>query len=225
MAAHGSATMRSPALWLNRHALPIPYPNVVILDMEQGKEAVYAEIDAFVRNMPEGATTGVNDSFSILDLSGFGLKRLFSNSWSIRSPGEVTVEIPDDLEIESVDSPLQLGEFDLTCSAGFGSPDSPRVYLDSLLQDKRYRIHVGHIHGRVVTGAMAFDNGDSVGIYSLFTLPEARNRGFGEAIVRSVLAESAHLPAMTNPSDMSSGLFSRLEFNPIGTRTIWITAN
>lgn len=225
MAAHGSPTLRSPALWINRHTLAIPYPHVIRFDTSKDDAADYSEIEAFIESRPQGAPTAVNDSFSSLDLSKFGLKRLFSSPWSFRQPGEVESKTLIDLEIESVESPEQLREFDLACSTGFGSPDSPRVHLEPLLSDTRYRTHIGRSNGRVVTGAMAFTNGESVGIYSLFTLPEARNRGFGEAIVRSVLAESATLPATTNPSDMSDGLFSRLGFMAVGQRTIWITAS
>lgn len=208
---------------MNRHTLPIPYPQIITLSLASGEQALSTEIESFIRSSPEGVPMGVNDSFSKLDLTRFGMKTLFSSSWSVRQPGTLTVDTPAELEIVPVETTDQLLEFDQACSAGFGSPDSIRVYLDSLLEDTRYTTHIGLNDGRVVTGVMAFDNGASVGIYSLFTLPEARNRGFGEAIVRSVLSKAAHLPAATNPSGMSDGLFSRLGFESHGKRTVWLT--
>ncbi len=224
LAAHGWPSKRTESLWMNRHTLLIPYPQVITLGLSNDEESLFDEIESFIRSRPAGTPLGINESFSRLDLDRFGLKRLFSSSLSVRQPGTLKVEVPHQLEIVPIETPGQLIDFDRANSTGFGSPDAVRVYLDPLLEDARFRIYAGVRDGRVVSGAMAFNNGVMVGVYALSTLPEARNKGFGEAVVRSLLKDSPDLPAMTHPSGMSNGLFSRLRFEAYGRQTVWVTS-
>jgi len=91
-----------------------------------------------------------------------------------------------------------------------------------LLNDGRYRFLLGRSEDELVSGALTFNDGESAGIYTLFTLPHVRGRGYGDAIIRAALSNSPDLPAITNPSDMSNNLFSQLAFSEIGTRTVWV---
>ncbi len=222
LAVHGSESRRSGALWLNDHAVQIPYSHVITLDEDAEEQAVSGQIEAFVQHRPSGAPVAVNDSFSNLDLSRLGMRRLFSDHWFVKPPGKAESVDVEGLEVTQVSTPDRLLEYDRACAIGFGEPDSYRIYLDELLADERHKIYVGRSDGRVVTGVLAFNNGQSVGLYSLFTLPDVRNRGFAEAVVRSAIADSDELPVSTNPSEMSNRLFKKLGFESIGQRTIWL---
>ena len=85
LAAHGHRSRIAGDLWFNDHELAIPYPNVISLAagaLERDSERT--RIEEFLTSRPAGAITGVNDSFSDIDLSAYGFKKLFTSPWSVR---------------------------------------------------------------------------------------------------------------------------------------------
>ena len=221
--ASGHPSTRTQYLWSNGHDLNLPYPNLITLADEHSADEMYSEIRTFMESRAIGKVTGVNDAHSSLDLGQFGLSVLFSSPWSVRQPAPAEVAGPDDLEIIEINNPAQLAEFEKSSHEGFGKEWRDRSYQDVLLDDSRFRFYAARIEDRVVSGVQAFNNGNSIGFYTLFTIPDARRQGFGDAVIRAGLSNSPHLPAITNPSDQSNGIFSRLGFDKVGTRTVWLT--
>lgn len=219
---HGSPTERTSTLWLNRHTPPIPYSHVITLDPEADAAETQSQVEAFIESRPEGAPIGVNDSFSNLDLATVGRKVLFSDLWFFREPGPCELRTPDELEIVTVKRAAQVAEFNRAEALGFGGEREADLYLAPIVEDRRHRLLIGRVDGELVCSVLTFNNGDSVGVYALSTVPYARNKGYGEAIVRAALLNNDELPAFTNPSSMSNGLFGRIGFREIGKRTIWV---
>lgn len=224
LTAHGVESERDSSLLLNSHTLPIPYANMISLRQVADDRSLISRVEAFVNQRPDGAPVGVNDSFSDLNLTEAGMKRLFSDAWSVREPGRFKSESAnhDSLQVETVRSSEQLRQFDHACAAGFGNTDAHPVYIEPLLQDARYRFLLGRLDGQPVSGVFTFNNGTMLGIYALFTLPGARRKGYGEAVVAAALADESDLPVCTNASSMSRGLFERLGFRSVGKRTVWV---
>jgi len=126
--------------------------------------------------------------------------------------------------VESVNTPAQLQEFDRVAAVGFGQPDADIVYSAPLLSDHRYGFYFIRHSNNVVAGIQTFTNNDSIGIYTLFTLPEFQQKGLATRLVEHALASEMNLPAITNPSDDSERIFEKAGFTNIGTRTIWLHA-
>ncbi|MDG0870453.1 GNAT family N-acetyltransferase [Candidatus Lucifugimonas marina] len=124
--------------------------------------------------------------------------------------------------IETVNTPAQLQEFDRAAAAGFGQPDDDTVYSTPLLTDPRYDFYFIRQSNKIAAGVQTFTNNESIGVYTLFTLPEHRRKGFAKSLVNHVLSLTPDLPAVTNPSEDSDHLFRNAGFSHIGTRTIWL---
>ncbi len=219
---HGSPAERTSTLWLNRHTVPIPYGQVITLDPEADATELQSQVESFIRSRPEGSPAAVTDSFSNLDLTAAGKKVLFSDPWFFREPGPCEPRTPGELEIVTVETAAQVTEFNRAEALGFGGERKVDPYLAPIIEDRRHRLLIGRVDGEPVCSVLTFNNGDSVGVYALSTVPGSRQKGYGEAIVRAALSEIDNLPAFTNPSSMSNGLFRRMGFREIGRRTIWI---
>ena len=222
--ALGSPGIVTPDLSTNPHTLEIPYPQVITRGGIDNSVAHSAEIEQFIASHPGDPTTGVVDSYSNLDLTQLGFDTRFSTQWAFRAPGEIELEhqataMP---EIEVVENVNQLFEFDRAAAIGFGQHGSQRVYADGLLKDRRYQFLFIRVANDIAAGVQTFTNDGSVGLYTLFTLPDYRRKRFASALVRAALSKSPQLPATTNPGDMSDKLFENIGFQNIGTRTVWI---
>ena len=220
--ALGSPGVVTSLLWTNSHQFKVPYGNAITLGGSDERDSHFEAISDFVPTLPAATVIGVGDSYSNLDLKPLGFDLLFSDPWCVREPGSIELTNPPDFMIEEAKSPDQLKEFDITSNAGFGSVGTERSYAENLLEDDRYRFFIGRSNSEAVSGVLTFNDGASLGIYTFFTLPEARGRGFGDAIIRAALAESTLLPAATNPSNMSDNIFKRLGFIRVGKRTVWL---
>lgn len=222
LASHGWPSTDTSVLSTNPHQLDIPFGQAITLGGRDQAAYQYDEIREFLARRPGRASTGVVDAYSCLDLSPLDFKVLFSDPWMVREPGPMEVATPDGLRVSEASMPDGLREFEAAAADGFESPNNVGMYLDGLLADPRYRFFVGRTGSKIVSGVVSFTDGQSLGIYSLFTLPHARRQGFGDAVIRAALSASPAVPATANASNMSFMLFSRLGFNEIGTRTIWV---
>ena len=199
--ALGSPGSETAYLSTNPHTFKIPYPQVITRGGADNLATHIAEIGEFLGAQPPGSPTDVVDSYSCLDLKPLGFKRWFSTDWSFRAPGAVeTGRVAKSTpKIHVVETPSELLEFDLAAAAGFGQQGGDRVYVDRLLTDDRYRfLYIKHA-GEIVAGVQTFTNSESVGIYTLFTLPDHRRKGFASELVHAALATEPQLPAITNP--------------------------
>ena len=220
--ALGSPGDFTPELWTNPHEFEVPYGQAITTGGEDRASDHYAAIEAFVSSQDRNAPTFVQDSYSNLDLKPIGFEVFFSTTWTVREPESAAPILPDGFVISTVETRDELSELDAATATGFGQAHGVVVYSDALLEDDRYSFYVGRSGGELVSGVLSFDDRKSVGIYSLFTLPERRRHGFGESLVRAALSDAPGLPAITNPGDMSSDLFMRVGFIEVGTRTIWV---
>ncbi len=82
-------------------------------------------------------------------------------------------------------------------------------------------IYVGRVNDEIVCGAMAYEGDYSVGMYTVFTLPSFRRRGYGEAIAWAVVCAFPALAVTTEPSESSTGIYQRMGFKEVGKYRIW----
>ncbi len=147
---------------------------------------------------------------------------LFVDPWLLRKPAPVNTITPRGLTVTRVKTTEELISFDQASAVGFAVEDTGTAYAAGLVEDDRYCFLLGRSHNEIVSGVLAFNDGGSSGIYTLFTLPAARRRGYASALISSALSRNPEYPATTNASTMSARLFRRMGFTQIGSRTIWI---
>jgi GNAT superfamily N-acetyltransferase len=220
----GSPGSQTTAFSTNQHTLNIPYPNGITIGQTDNQDSQMSQIRQMIAGRPSGAVTSMVDSFSSLDLTPLGFHTLFDTPWTFRhaSPVESLPIRQPQFRIETVNTPAQLQEFDRAAAAGFGQPDDDTVYSTPLLTDPRYDFYFIRQSNKIAAGVQTFTNNESIGVYTLFTLPEHRRKGFAKSLVNHVLSLTPDLPAVTNPSEDSDHLFRNAGFSHIGTRTIWL---
>jgi GNAT superfamily N-acetyltransferase len=123
----------------------------------------------------------------------------------------------EDLVVREVRSDVDLVRYQETAFAGFGFPaTSGRVFLtDRLLEMPSVRLYLGLAGGRPVCTSALCATGPVAGIYWVATLPEARGRGFGEAITWSAVRGGIGLGcrfASLQASAMGRPVYERMGF-------------
>lgn len=231
-AALGSPGTQTPYFAANQHTLDIPYPNGITTGGPDNSQSHVVQVQQLLAARPPNAETAIVDAYSNLDLTPLGFDTMFDSPWAYRNPAPLNPPPQIDRPIETVGTPDQLLRFDRAAAVGFNQPNADIVYSNPLLNDARYRFCFIRQSNEIVAGVQTFTNDESVGIYTLFTLPGHQRKGYATALVHEALKvapnevapnETApNLPAITNPNDNSDPLFTNHGFNHIGIRTVWI---
>jgi GNAT superfamily N-acetyltransferase len=121
------------------------------------------------------------------------------------------------LVVREVSSDEELARYQETAFAGFGFPaKNGRVFLtDRLLETPNVRLYLGTLGERPVCTSALCATGPVAGIYWVATLPEARGRGFGEAITWSAVRGGSALGcrfASLQASAMGRPVYERMGF-------------
>ncbi len=122
---------------------------------------------------------------------------------------------PAELAILRVDS-SNIDAFWQATEEGFEMPRSlvEVMYPTSILGEQSVRAFVGSLDGKPVATSLAVRTGDTVGIYSVATAPEARGRGIGTAMTWHLLrdADPGWTLAVLQASDMGRPIYERMGF-------------
>ena len=141
-------------------------------------------------------------------------------------PGRGLPPAPPGLRIEPVTDEVGLRVWEDVVVAGYPLPDvAPYlpggIYPSRVLTDGRFRFWLGWHDGRPVGVAAAFVSHGVNNVLIVATLPEARGRGFGQALTwRAALAEPG-LPAVLLSSDDGRPVYDRMGFFPLFRFTLW----
>jgi len=222
-------------VWATCRPTPFIYFDAIVLEPSAEAAAARALSERVVDCLAELSPTGVCDPFggfgspdARLQLVGAGFQPGEPQVWWVRTVGGRS-ELKDrvapapELTIERVRHADGLREFEAVSTAGFGLLPVPpfSLHAPGVLDDPRMAVWLGRVGGRAVTAAMSFIDGGLVGVYGVATLPEARRRGYGEAITRRALGVASGLPSVLQPSLMGAGLYRRLGYRPFATFSTW----
>ena len=135
-------------------------------------------------------------------------------------------EAPPGLRIERVDSPELLHIWEQTVSRGYpleGLEDAPAGTLaaPSLLADLHYGAWIGFVEDRPVVASSAWVAHGVVNVTLVATLPEARRKGYGEALTWAASRLDPALPAMLLSSDDGRPVYERMGYLPLQRMTLW----
>lgn len=165
--AHGRPGHFSDALWINRHAAPSFYPNVVTLHPDRQDEQ-FAAIAELAKSM---ARFAVKDSYSRLQLTQFGFSPLLSADWIIRETTNLPMprKHPNNLQWGIVQSLEELQSWEAAWSGGAVARN---VFPPALLDSGAVTLIAGWRDGRIIAGAALNRSERVVGWSNVFVPPE-----------------------------------------------------
>jgi GNAT superfamily N-acetyltransferase len=224
LAALGAAGVMGDYFWSNPHGFDIPYAHGATLGQASDRDRQRAAIKDLTA--ARSSTTVIMDSWAAHDLTSLGYRLLFADEWLVRASTPVrSPERPEDLSIERIETATVLAAFEAASMIAFGDAPADKagtLYAPTLLDDENFSFFAGRVDGEPAGGVLTFREAASLGIYTLFTLPDYRGRGIGTALVETALQVAPHLPAVTNPSSLSRRIFAGLGFESAGPRKLWI---
>ena len=133
---------------------------------------------------------------------------------------------PSGLRIARVSSPDLLHVWEQTVSRGYpleGLEDAPAGALapPSMLADPHYGAWVGFVEDQPAAAAAAWAAHGVVNVMMVATLPEARRKGYGEALTWAASRLDPALPAMLLSSDDGRPVYERMGYLPLQRITLW----
>ena len=182
--------------------------------------------DALVHRVTEffvgpGGGFQVWDLWGSVDLSGrgFGHGRA---PCMVRDPGP-GADAPPELTIERATDAASLLEAEGVTSSVFGirAVTPGDAFGEGLLGSDDLVIWVGRVDGRAVAASFAHVACDMVGVYAVAVLPDARRRGYGEALTWAATSYRPDLPATLQASSLGLPVYERMGYRTIGTFDIW----
>jgi ribosomal protein S18 acetylase RimI-like enzyme len=215
--------------WLRAFGVPTASDESVWRALAQPPVIYFGAITRRRDARPESLASGfgaVCDSWSTLDLGPYGFRRLASEPWFRRLPGELPAEDPpSELEILEARSPAEIEEFEAVSIRGFQDEDATvepgSIHPPSIVADPRMRMWLGRVVGRAVAASMSYRTDRAVGIFGVTTVSSARGRGYGTALTRAALLADTRLPAVLAPSPQAERLYQRLGFRRVGRLQKW----
>jgi len=162
------------------------------------------------------------DPWNCVDLARFGFERS-ATPCMVRAAGGTAPPRPAALKIVEVGDDRTLRDMNEVVMSGYGLPLSCSGFLwtAEVFGDSRYRAWVGYVDDRPVSTAAAYVGAGLVGVYVVATVPEARGRGYGEALTWVAAMSAPELDATLQASDMGRPIYERMGFQAIQTYTSW----
>jgi len=104
---------------------------------------------------------------------------------------------------------------------GLASAPAGTVTAESWLEEPRLRLWVGRVGNRPVSASSAWIEHGINNVALVATVPDARGRGFGEALTWRAARADPSLPAMLISSDAGRSIYERMGFLPLQRITLW----
>ncbi|MCV3238812.1 hypothetical protein [Mesorhizobium sp. ZC-5] len=212
--SHGVPGQFSADVWLQPRDGPAYYPNAVTLSASG--DGIAAQIERLSAARPNGFS--VKDSFDQLDLSEFGLRRLFRAEWvwlesdpppAAGGTGAIWKRIGTDGELQA---------FEAAWSAG--NPPHGRIFLPQLLEDATVSLLAARRDGRIVAGCIANRGPAGVTGFSNFFAPQAGRSAFrAEAVLQLRRMDGGAIAGYDNGEELA-GLLA-LGFRAVGSLAVW----
>ncbi len=136
------------------------------------------------------------------------------------APGPEAPPAPEELRIEAVSDEDSLDAFARAAFRGFGFPENAASLMlnPQLWSRPQVEAFVGSVEGEPVASAMLIVSGPVAGIYWVATVPEARRRGYGEALTWAAVAAGRRAGctvASLQASVMGRPVYERMGFQHV----------
>jgi GNAT superfamily N-acetyltransferase len=213
---------RADDVWFADLKAPVPAPPnnaTLVRPFDGAADALVDRLTTFF--VGPGGGYQVWDLWGSLDLSahGFGHGRA---PCMVRDPGPAA-DAPPELSVErAADAAALLEAEDVTGSVFGARAVTPGYTLgEGLLGSDELVIWVGRVDGRAVATSFAHVACGMLGVYAVAVLPDARRRGYGEALTWAATSYRPDLPATLQASSMGLPVYERMGYRTIGTFDIW----
>jgi hypothetical protein len=160
------------------------------------------------------------------DLRPFGWRLMGHPPLHLLPAGATPRAAPPELTVEEVRDEAGLRTWEQVAIAGYpfealeAAPPGALVTSD-WLQEPRSRLWIGRVDQQPVCAASAWIEHGINDVTLVATIPDARRRGYGEALTwRAALADPA-LPAMLLSTDDGRPVYERMGFLPLLRLTLW----
>jgi GNAT superfamily N-acetyltransferase len=144
----------------------------------------------------------------------------------VRRPGQALPPAPAELSIVQVEDAATLADFERVSIDGYPidelRPARPGSLYDTRILGGPFRLWVGYVDNRPVSGAYAFNDGVVNGIYLVSTLPAHRGRGYATALTASAITSAPDLPAVLQASELGYRVYLWLGFRQVGQYDMWL---
>lgn len=218
--AAGGRVERSGEALFTDGATACPFDNTVMLlrpPAEIDLEATLAAADEF---FPAERMWMLVSAWPLEPRTGAGWHHIGHPPFMLRAAGGSAPPAPSGLRIVEVDDDRGVADYASVAGAAFEL--DPGVLADPRTKVPALRLFVGYEDDRPVSVAGAWVGEGVVEITWVATLPDARGRGYGEAVTwRATLAEPS-LPAGLVASDLGRPVYERMGYLPISRFTLWM---
>jgi len=163
------------------------------------------------------------------DLRPFGWSLMGHPPLFLLPAGAMSRTAPADLRIEEVRDIAALHAWERVAIEGYpvdalaGSPPGS-LFSEIWLEESRSRLWVGWVGDRPVSASASWTEHGINDVTLVATIPDARGRGYGEALTWCAALADSSLPAMLISSDMARPVYERMGFLPLQRITLWYRA-
>jgi GNAT superfamily N-acetyltransferase len=139
----------------------------------------------------------------------------------VRDAGGGAPVAPSELEIVEAADASTVREAATLIDESFEAQSEPDKVLTPDVLGDDFRTWVGRVDGRAVTTATAYISDGYVGLYALATTPDARGRGYGEAVTWTATRCRPELSATLQASPTGRPIYERMGYRTIAEFTVW----
>jgi GNAT superfamily N-acetyltransferase len=192
------------------------------LDRDTVEEPLRA-INRFYTRRPAGEVL-LFSPWPTPDLGPYGWRLEGHPPLMLRPAGAGAASRGTDLRIEEVRDAEGLRQYERVIVTGypFEGVDPDHALLDTaVLDDGRVRCWIGWCDDRAVSAVSVFTDAGINDVTVLATVPQARGRGYGEALMWAATLADPQLPAMLLSSDLGRGVYERMGYLPVLRFTVW----
>jgi GNAT superfamily N-acetyltransferase len=194
----------------------------------ESADATLAQINAFFGfdDLSRSGEVLLASAWPTGDLQPYGWNLMGHPPVHLLPKGVPARTAPPELRIERVASPALLHVWEQTVSRGYpleGLENAPAGALapSALLEDPHYAAWVGFVADRPVAAASAWVAHGIVDVTLVATIPDARRKGYGEALTWAATRVDPTLPAMLLSSDDGRPVYERMGYLPLTRMTLW----
>jgi ribosomal protein S18 acetylase RimI-like enzyme len=222
-AVEGRAVRTDAAVFVDA-ASDCPFDNAVMLlrpPVEVDLDAVLAQADDL---MPTDEQWLVVSAWPLPPPpSAPGWSLVGHPPFMVRAAGGAAPPPPDGLRVVEVGDDTARADFAKVLCEGFpvlgaGVMGDPRFRSPAL------RLYVGYEGERAVAVAGAYSSHGVTEVHSVATLPDARGRGYGEALTWAATVPDPSLPAVLLSSDPGRPVYERMGYLAVSRFTLWMRA-
>jgi hypothetical protein len=219
--SHGIPGEFHKGMWLNRHAVPRFYSNMVTLS-SRDSAAQLAQLRALAAELK--GPWSVKDSFSRLDLAPLGFRPLFQAAWLWCTPFQSprSAGIPG-LRWTRVGCEPELEEWESAWDQDPARPPAggrPRLFLPALLDDPEIVLLAAYRGGSLAAGAIANHTDEVVGLSNVFVL-DGEPAAFWPQFLERVHERFPGLPVVGYERGPDLALARQAGFESLEPLTVW----